>query len=233
VTGLWSRHRGAISGGESAGPDQSGLIDGCRKPRVNAMNGALIALVLAHGLFVLSGVVYAVYWVLQEAAPGPTAALLFVLSILFGFAAATLMLARILASLPLRDGQKPSLRQIVVANLALLLAMEFGTTWLMGRPLTSELPFVIIWSTVELGAVRVSFSRGWLTRASARTAAAAVSTALALALTCYATYFLFKGTARFYCGLVPYGVVALVMAWIGALLWSGRRRVSGGINDEH
>ena len=196
------------------------------------MNNALAGFVLAHGLFFLSGIVYAVYWVLQRAAPGPAAALLFFLSVLFGFTAAILMFACILASLPLRDGQRPSLWQITAANLALLLAMGFGTTWLMGRPLTSELPFVVIWSTVELGAVRVSFSRGWLTRTSTRAAVAVVSTALAIALACYTMYFLFKGTARFYCGLVPYGVVALVMAGIGALLWSGRRRVSGGINEE-
>jgi hypothetical protein len=104
----------------------------------------------------------------------------------------------------------------------LLLLVAFLTDRLIGRVLTSELPFVVIWSTAELRAVRVAFSNGWLTRRGAAVAVGVVSTGLAVGLACYATYFLFYGKARFYCGLVPYGAVSLAMATVGALLWNGR-----------
>jgi hypothetical protein len=192
------------------------------------MDGALIGLLVAHALFVLSGITYSVYWVLQDAAPGPAAVLMFFLSILFGFGAAIGAFSCVLASMPLGDGRWLRLWHIVAANAALLVAMYAATSGLMGRVFTSELVFVMIWSTAEYCAVRAALARGWLTGPGAALAAGLTSLGLAVGLVCYAIYFLLDGRMRFYGGLVPYGVVSVTMAAIGVLLWrsGGRARSS-------
>jgi hypothetical protein len=190
------------------------------------MDGGLIGLIVVHALFVLSGITYFAYWILQDAAPGPTAVALFFLSILFGFGGAIGASSVALASVPLSDGRRLKLWHIIVANLALLVAVYAVTSGLMGRVFTTELVFVVIWSTTEYCAVRAALSRGWLSGHGAAVAAVLVSLGLAVGLVCYAIYFLLDGRMRFYSGLVPYGAVSLVMASVGALLWvSGRRAV--------
>ena len=113
------------------------------------MDGALTGLLAVHGGFVLSGITYSIYWVLQDAGPSPTAVALFFLSILFGFGAAIGAFSLVLASVPLADGRRLKLWHVVAANLALLVAVYAVTTGLQGRPFTSELVFVVIWSTAE------------------------------------------------------------------------------------
>jgi hypothetical protein len=187
------------------------------------MDGVLMGLLTAHALFVVSGVTYSIYWVLKETAPGPTAVALFFLSVLSGFVAAIATFSCVLAALPLKDERRLRLWHVVVANAALLLAMTFVTTRIVVRAFTSELPFVVIWSTAEYSAIRVALARGRLAGRGLGIAVAAVSFGLAVGLICYAVYFLFDGTARFYCGLVPYGAVTLAMVVVGALLWRSRR----------
>jgi hypothetical protein len=197
------------------------------------MDGVLIGMLLAHGLFVLSGVTYSIYWVLQETAPGPAAIALFFLSILLGFGAAIGTFSCVLASLPLADDSRPRLWHIVVANLALLVAVYALTTGLQGRVFTSELVFVVIWSTAEYCAIRVALSRGWLRGRRGAAATAAVSCGLAVGLACYAVYFLLDGRARFACGLVPYAAVSLAMAAVGALLWKARNNLLESGSERH
>jgi hypothetical protein len=186
------------------------------------MDGLLLGLLTSHALFVLSGVSYSIYWVLQETAPGATAVALFFVSILSGFAAAIATFSCVLAALPLADDRRPRLWQIVLANAALLVGAALLTTRVVVRPLTSELPFVFIWSTAEFCAIRVAIARGWLPGRRAGLATALVSAGLAVGVICYVAYFSFDATARFRCGLVPYGAIAIAMAAVGALLWRGR-----------
>jgi small-conductance mechanosensitive channel len=188
------------------------------------MDGALLGMLIAHGLFILSGITYSIYWVLQDAAPGPTALALFFLSILFGFGAAIGTFSCVLAAVPLRDDRRLRLWHIVVANLALVVAMTFVTTRIIGRVFTSELVFVVIWSTAEYCAIRVALSKEWLPGRAALVAAGLVSAGLAVGLACYSVYFLFDGRERFYCGLVPYGAVTVAMVAVGALLLRSPRR---------
>jgi len=201
-----------------------GLMAELRGDTVPIMNGGLLGMLIAHVLFVLSGVTYSIYWVLQDVGPSPTAVALFFVSILLGFGAAIGTFSLVLASVPLGDGRRLKLWHVIVANLALLVAVYAATSGLMGRVFTSELVFVVIWSTAEYCAIRVALARGWLTGRGAAAATGIVSAGLAVGLACYAVYFLFDGRDRFYCGLVPYGVVAIAMAAVGALLWrSGHR----------
>lgn len=195
------------------------------------MNGVLLGLLLSHILFILSGITYSIYWVLQEMAPGRAAVVLFFLSILCGFGAALGAFSCVLASVPLADERRPRLWHIVVANLALLFAVYAVTTGIQGRVFTSELVFVVIWSTAEYCAIRVAFSRGWLRGCRAIAATAAVSSGLAVGLACYAVYFLLEGRARFACGLVPYAAVSLAMAAVGSLLWGARRENGDSVQD--
>jgi len=188
------------------------------------MDNALRGLLLAHGLFVLSGAAYSAYWVLQEHAPGPAALLFFLVSLVSGFSAASGAFLFVIAAPTEEVSGRLRPRHVVLACLALLAATFAITTFGMGRPFTSELVFVMIWAATELCALLVAFRRGWLSRRSAAACVALVAAALAVGLVCYAIYFELVGAARFYSGLVPYGAVALAMLAVGALLGTGPGR---------
>jgi len=191
-------------------------------------SAAMAALIASHVLFVLSGAAYSVYWVLEEETPGAAAVSAFTMSVVLGFVGAA---GEVVASGAPRPRNSPYRRvgpgPIVGACLAVLLVAFFVTTIVMGRPFTSELIFVTAWAALELSSLDDAHERGWITGRRAVAAAAAVTFVFAFGLACYAVYYLLDGRARFYAGLVPYGVFSLAMLVVAGLLALEKRR-SGG-----
>jgi hypothetical protein len=182
-------------------------------------------LLVSHGLFVLSGVTYSVYWALQEMAPGPAALWTVLLSLVFGFGGAAGELACVVAAGPGTSSIRGfALRHIVGACVALLIVTYVLTTVIMGRVFTSELVFVMAWATLELSALHDAHRRGWIRGRRAFAATALVILALAFGLVCYAVYYLLEGRARFYAGLAPYGVASLAMLLVAVLLLQEKKR---------
>jgi len=176
-------------------------------------------LLVSHGLFVLSGTTYSVYWVLQETAPGPAVLWTFLLALVFGIGGATGECAGVMAAGPeTSSNSRLGLRHIVGACVALLVVTYVLTTVVMGRVFTSELVFVMGWATLELCSLHEARRRGWLSRRGAFAATTLVVLALAFGLVCYAVYFLLESRAQFYAALIPYGVVSLAMLFVVILL---------------
>jgi Ca2+/Na+ antiporter len=185
-------------------------------------------LLVSHGLFVLSGATYSVYWVLQEMAPGPAALWTFLLALVLGFGGATGELAGVIGARPETSSNgRFGLGHIVGACVALLIVTYVLTTVVMGRVFTSELIFAMAWATLELCALHDAHRRGWIPRRKAFAATTLVILALAFGLVCYAVYFLLEGRARFYAGLAPYCVASLAMLLVAVLLLLEKKR-SGG-----
>jgi hypothetical protein len=187
------------------------------------MPGAFYGIVVSHGLFVLCGATYFVYWALQELAPGPAAVGMFLLSLLLGFGGAIGAFASVIAGASEGAEGRLKLGRIVAACGALLVAAYVATSVLLDRPFTSELVFVMIWACAEMCALHVAHVRGWLVGGRALAALGAASLALATGLACYAIYFELEGRARFAAGLVPYAAVSLAMLVAGLLVLRGRR----------
>lgn len=185
-------------------------------------------LLASHVLYVLCGLVYAVYWVLQEETPGAAAVSAFALAVLLGSGGVA---GELLASGVPRSRNVPYSRvgpgPIAGASLAILIVAWFVTTAVMGRPYTSELVFVTAWAALELSSLDDAHGRGWIGRTSARAAAAVVAFALAFGLVCYAVYYLLEGRARFYAGLVPYIVFSLAMLLVTVLLVVEKKKPGG------
>jgi hypothetical protein len=182
------------------------------------MSNALRGLLLSHALFVLSGVSYSVYWVQQAYARGPSMVLFFFLSLVSGVVAATAAFFCVLAGAMDGAGGGPRQGHVVAACAAILAIAYVVTGPVMGRPFTSELVFVMIWATAEYCALLAAYRNRWLPARGAIAATVLVSIALATGLACYAVYFVLEGAARFWAGLVPYGVVAIAMLAVGAML---------------
>ena len=177
-------------------------------------------LLVSHGLFVLSGATYSIYWVLEEMAPSQAVLWTFLLSLVFGLGGATGELVDVVASAETgaRSNSRFQLRHIVGSGVALLTVTYVLTTVVMGRIVTSELIFVMGWGTLELCSLHETHRRGWLSRRRARVAIILVILALTFGLVCYAVYYLLEDRARFYVGLAPYGVVSMAMLLIVYLL---------------
>jgi hypothetical protein len=190
-------------------------------------SGAFWGILLSHGLFVLSGVAYSTYWVLEEIAPGQTAEWMFFLALVLGCggAASAFVSIKVVSEDAPKSGLK--LPHIVGACAALLVVMCLLTTGAMARPLTSELVFAMIWAAVELCALHVAHCVGWIAGRKALAALVGVILALLIGLLCYTIYFFLDGRARFYAGLVPYGAVSLAMLVAGILLLLGKKKSAG------
>lgn len=186
------------------------------------------ALLASHVLYVLCGLAYSVYWVLQKDTPGAAAVSALALAVFLGFGGAA---GELVASGVSRPKASPYSRlgtlPIAGACLAILIVTWFLTTVVMGRPFTSELIYVTAWAALELTSLDDAHARGWIGRRSARAAAAVATFALAFGLACYAVYYLLEGRARFYAGLVPYIVFSLAMLSVTVLLMMEKKRLGG------
>jgi hypothetical protein len=171
-------------------------------------------------LFALTGVIYSVYWVLDETAPGPAASWAYLLAVVLGIGGAAGQIAGIGAEPGTSTNRRLGLRHIVGACAALLIVTYIVTTVFMGRVFTAELVFVMGWATLELCSLHDARRRRWIQGRRAFAATVLVGLALAFGLACYTVYFLLEGRARFYAGLVPYGVVSLVILLVAMLLLS-------------
>jgi hypothetical protein len=174
---------------------------------------------VSQGLFALSAAAYAVYWVLQEPALGPAGLCVLLLSVVFGAVGAAGALMSVIDAGPdTSPRSRFGLRHIVGAGGALLILTYVLTTVAMGRMFTLGLVFAIVWATLELCALHEAHRRGWIPGGKAFAAITVVILALAFGLVCYAVYYLLEGRARFYAGVVPYGVAALAMLLVAVLL---------------
>jgi hypothetical protein len=173
-------------------------------------------------LFALAGVIYSVYWVLDETAPGPAAWSAYLLGVVFGIGGAAGQIAGIGPAEPgTSTSGRLGLRYTVGACAALLIVTYAVTTIVFDRVFTAELVFVMGWATIELCSLHDARRRRWIQGRRAVAATVLVVLALAFGLACYTVYFLLEGRARFYAGLVPYGVVSLVMLLVAMLLLPG------------
>lgn len=222
--------------GRAAGPGQSEVTvsDAVNKTDARVPSPAgFNSLLVSHVLYVLCGLAYSAYWILQEGTPGAAAVSALVLAVLLGFGGAA---AELVASGVSQPKASPYSRlgtfPIAGACLAILIVTWFVTTVVMGRPFTSELIYVTAWAALELSSLDDAHGRGWIGRNNARAAAVVVGFAFAFGLACYAVYYLLDGRARFYAGLVPYILFSLAMLVVTVLLVIEKKKPGGATKSQ-
>jgi hypothetical protein len=98
------------------------------------------------------------------------------------------------------------------------------TTIAFHRIVTSELIIIHLWTALELPAIAVLYGTGHFGAVSAAVLTALVGIATVAALICYVLYYRLDGTARYWSGIIPLAVDALVaVVFMGMLaVFAGR-----------
>jgi hypothetical protein len=189
------------------------------------------AYIAFHGLFVLSGVCYSLFWILKDTVASPIGELLFPLSLLFGMGG--VLLAGFCVQALSSGAQNRGIRyyHILILCIVIFAATTIVTKILWNRPFTSELPFLLIWFGLESGALLAAYRNGWLSRIAGGISAVLVVVSLCAGIYCYSIHYNLDGTAQFYNGLIPYSVISVVMLVNIVLLLIRRMRTGTNAKD--
>jgi len=95
------------------------------------------------------------------------------------------------------------------------------TTFLLHRPVTTELFLIVGWAMLALSEVNTLYGGGTLSYRAAITFAAIIAVGAVISLICYMLYYKLPATAGFVDGIVPLLMAALIMAGIDIVLLKG------------
>ncbi len=178
-------------------------------------------IVTGEVLLVVCSVSYLVWWTItfRPSAQTPTGGGLFLVgAVLFGLGGLVLLGVGIAALLP--KASAAALGATVVGGVLVGALLLYVTSSVAHRPVTTELPLIVVWATAQLAAGVTLRTAGVLSvpAASAWFVATAVATLVGLA--CYLIFYRLDPVPAYWVGMVPLavdGVVAAVLAVVVAL----------------
>jgi hypothetical protein len=175
-------------------------------------------LISGHALIAVSGIAYSIFWYMQEYAPGLLDGPLMLVAIVAGLAGIILMVTWEVSpdEEQAAGGPKPGI--IVIITVAVFIAALAFTAIALNRPLTSELPLLMIWATAELLSLAIGRRAGLLSRLQAAIAFMTAILSISVGIACYAIHYLLNGFLQFLNGLVPYGAITAHSLLVCALL---------------
>jgi len=182
------------------------------------MKKEYLSILIGHLLFILSGIFYSVFWVMQEYSADSFSTFFLYGSVLSGLVAIVLI-AYCIQSLSLAtSGRKFKVTYIFVFGFIFFLIALAVTGIGFARVFTSELFLIVLWASVEFSAI-FAIARGkWLSAFKTISSIILISISLAIGLVCYTLHYSFQGVVRFYNGLIPYLTISAAMFIIGLLI---------------
>ncbi len=102
---------------------------------------------------------------------------------------------------------------------AVLIAVTAGP---LHRPVTTELPLIVIWATVQLATCAALTTSGHLAGAATFTWVAASVVATVVGVICYLLFYRLDPVPAYWVGMVPLAVDGLVAAVLAVLVATGR-----------
>lgn len=178
-------------------------------------------------LLVACSVFYLIWWTVVFApdgrTPRPSGALFLAGAAFAGLGGLVLLVAGIVTLL----GRAPASTALTVGGVlvggilagAALIALTAGP---LQRPLTSELPLIVTWATVQLATCAALAGAGHLAAPAASGWIAIVVVATLIGLGCYLAYYRLDPVPSYWVGMVPLAVDGLAAAAFGVLVLAGR-----------
>jgi len=189
--------------------------------RWQALEGGPLMIVIGEVLLVVCSLSYLVWWTLtfRPSVRTPPGGGLFLAGAVLGGLGGLILLAVGIAAL-LPKASLPALGATIVGGLLAGALLLYLTSRVAHRPVTTELPLIVVWVTVQLAAGIALWTAEVLRAPAASAWIVATAIATLVGLVCYLIFYRLDPIPAYWIGMVPLavdGVVAAILATIVTL----------------
>lgn len=183
------------------------------------MLGGPLMIVIGELLLVVCSVCYLVWWAItfRPSVRAPSGGGLFLAgAVLGGLGGLVLLAVGIVALLP--NASPPALVATIVGSVLVGALLLYVTSGIAHRPVTTELPLIVVWATVQLAAGITLRTAGVLGAPAASAWIVATAIATLVGLVCYLLFYRLDPIPAFWIGMVPLAVDGVVAAALAAIV---------------
>lgn len=187
--------------------------------RWQGLEGGPLVIVVGEVLLVVCSLSYLVWWSLTfrpSARTPPGSGLFLAGAVLSGLGGLILLAVGIVALLP--KASWTALVATLVGGVVVGALLLHVTSSVAHRPVTTELPLIVVWTTMQLAAGVTLQTSGVLRLSAAVTWILAIAIAALVGLVCYLIFYRLDPIPAYWVGMVPLVVDGLVAALLAALL---------------
>ena len=187
--------------------------------RLQALQGGPLMIVIGEILLVVCSLSYLVWWTIRfrPSVRTPSGGGLFLAgAVLGGLVGLVLLAIGIAALLPKASLLAPA--ATIVGGVVVGALLFYVTSSVAHRPVTTELPLIVVWATAQLAAGVTLWTAGVLSAPAGSAWIVATAIATLIGLACYLVFYRLDPTPAYWIGMVPLAVDGLVAAILAAIL---------------
>ncbi|HEY0240216.1 MAG TPA: hypothetical protein VGC37_16395 [Friedmanniella sp.] len=191
--------------------------------RWRTLTGGPLTIVIGEVLLVVCSLSYLVWWTITFRPSGRTApggGFFLGGAVLGGLGGLVLLAVGIAALLP--QASAPALGATIVAGVLVGVLLVYVTSTVAHRPVTTELPLIVVWATVQLAAGITLRTAGVLGAPAASAWFVATAIATLVGLACYLIFYRLDPVPAYWVGMVPLALDGVVAASLAAIVASMR-----------
>jgi hypothetical protein len=187
--------------------------------RWEALEGGPLMIVIGEVLLVVCSLSYLVWWTITFRPSGrtPSGGGLFLAGAVLGGLGGLVLLAVGIAAL-LPKASLPALGATIVGGVLGGALLLYVTSSVAHRPVTTELPLIVVWATVQLAAGITLGTAGVLRAPAASAWIVATAIATLVGLVCYLIFYRLDPIPAYWIGMVPLAVDGVVAAILAAIV---------------
>ena len=187
--------------------------------RWQALEGGPLTIVIGEVLLVVCSLSYLVWWTIAfrpSVRTPPGGGLFLAGAVLAGLGGLVLLAVGIAALLP--KASWPALGATIVGGVLVGALLFYLTSSLAQRPVTTELPLIVVWATMQLAAGVTLRTAGVLNAPAASIWIIVTAIATLIGLVCYLIFYRLHPVSAYWIGMVPLAVDGVVAAILAALV---------------
>jgi hypothetical protein len=184
-----------------------------------ALEGGSLLIVIGEVLLVVCSLSYLVWWTITFRPSGrtsPGGGLFLAGAVLGGLGGLVLLAIGIVALLP--KASWLALGVTIVGGVLVGALLLYVTSRVAHRPVTTELPLIVVWATMQLAAGITLRTAGVLRPPAASAWIVATAIATLVGLACYLVFYRLQPIPAYWIGMVPLAVDGVVAAILAAIL---------------
>lgn len=187
--------------------------------RWQTLEGGPLMIVIGEVLLVVCSLCYLVWWTVAfrpSARTPPGGGLFLTGAVLGGLGGLVLLAVGIAALLP--QASSAALRATIVGGVVVGALLLYLTSSVAHRPVTTELPLIVVWATVQLAAGITLWTAGVLRAPASSAWIVATAIATLVGLVCYLIFYRLDPIPAYWIGMVPLAVDGVVAAILAAIV---------------
>lgn len=190
--------------------------------RVRALEGGPLVIAIGEVLLVVCSLSYLAWWVItfRPSARASGGGIFLTGAVIGGLCGLVLLAVGIAALLP--KASLPALGATIVGGVVVGALLLYVTSTLAHRPVTTELPLIIVWTTTQLAAGITLRTAGVLNPPAGTAWIVATAVATLIGLVCYLIFYRLDPIPAYWIGMVPLAVDGVVAAVLAAILTLSR-----------